>query len=82
MRLFELSFENGNDDPIRDSFNKYYMMPLIEKSDFNPLIDNKPFFWSASKKETRSVWKTCWNVKKQWLNIRKFIKLFASSKIL
>ena len=44
MRLFELSFENGNDDPIRDSFDKYYMMPLIEKSDFNPLIDNKPFF--------------------------------------
>ena len=24
-RLFVLSFKNGNNDPTRDSFNKYYM---------------------------------------------------------
>ena len=36
--------------------------------------------WSACKKQTRSVWKTCWNVKKQWLYNRKFFVLFVSSK--
>ena len=41
-RLFLLSFKNGNDDPTRDSFDKYYT-PLVIK-DFNELIDNKPFF--------------------------------------
>ena len=24
-------------------------------------------FWSTCKKQTRSVWKTCWNIKKWWL---------------
>ena len=42
-RLFVLSFKNGNDDPTRDSFYKYYMS-LVEIKDFNALIDNKPFF--------------------------------------
>ena len=42
-RLFVLSFKNGNDDPMRDSFDKYYMS-LVEIKDFNALIDNKPFF--------------------------------------
>ena len=42
-RLFVLSFKNGNDDPTRDSFNRYYM-PSVEIIDFIPLIDNKPFF--------------------------------------
>ena len=37
-RLFVLSFKNGNEDPARDSFDKYYI------KDFNVLIDNKPFF--------------------------------------
>ena len=41
--LFVLSFKNGNNDPTRDSFNKYYM-PLVEIKDFKALIDNKPFF--------------------------------------
>ena len=39
-RLFVLSFKNGNDDPPRDPFDKYYM-PLVEIKDFNTLIDNK-----------------------------------------
>ena len=41
-RLFVLSFKNGNDDPMRDSFDNYYI-PLGEIKDFNALIDNKPF---------------------------------------
>ena len=42
-KLLVLSFKNGNDDPTRDSFDKYYM-PLVEIKGFNPFIDNKPFF--------------------------------------
>ena len=42
-RLFALSFENGNNDLTRNSFDEYYM-PLVEIKDFIPLIDNKPFF--------------------------------------
>ena len=41
--LFVLSFKNGNNDPTRDSFDKYYI-PLVEIKDFNALIDNKPFY--------------------------------------
>ena len=37
-RLFVLSFENGDDEPTRNSFDKYHM-PLIEIKDFNALID-------------------------------------------
>ena len=42
-RVYVLSFKNGNNDPTRDSFVKYYM-PLVEIKDFNALFDNKPFF--------------------------------------
>ena len=42
-KLFVLSFKNGDNDPTRDSFDKYYM-PLIEIKDFNALINNKPCF--------------------------------------
>ena len=40
--LFVLSFENGNNNLTRDSFEKYYML-LVEIKYFNALIDNKPF---------------------------------------
>ena len=53
-RLFVLSFKNRNNDPTRNSFHKYYI-PLVEIKDFNALIDN--IFWSASIKQTRSIWK-------------------------
>ena len=46
--MFVLSFKNGNNDPTRDSFDKYYML-LVEIRDFNSLIDNKPV---KNKKET------------------------------
>ena len=42
-RLFVFSFKNVNNDPKRDSFDKYYI-PLVEIKDFNALIDNKTFF--------------------------------------
>ena len=47
-RLFVLSFKNGNDDPTRNSFDKYYM-PLVEIKDFNALVENKPFFDQSVK---------------------------------
>ena len=42
-RFFIFSFKNGEDDPTRDAFDKYYM-PLVQIKDFNALIDNKSFF--------------------------------------
>ena len=42
-RLLLLSFKAGENDPTRNSFNKYYI-PLVEIKDSNALIDNKPFF--------------------------------------
>ena len=53
-RLFVLLLKNGNNDPTRYSFDKYYM-PLVEIKDFNVLIDNKPFFEQPVKKQTRSI---------------------------
>ena len=51
--MFVLLFENGNNDRMRDSFDKYYM-PLVEIKDFIALIDSKPFFDKPvkSKQET------------------------------
>ena len=42
-RLFLLWFKNGENDPTRDSVDKY-CMPLVEIKDFNAIIDNKAFF--------------------------------------
>ena len=41
--MFVLSFKSGVDDPTRNCFDKYNM-PLVEFTDFNVLIDNKPLF--------------------------------------
>ena len=51
-RLFVLLFNNGNDDPMRDSLEIHYM-PLVEIKDFNALIDNEPFFDEAVKNTRR-----------------------------
>ena len=40
-------------------------MRLVEIKDFNALNDNKSLFLSNCQKETRSIQKTCGNVKKQ-----------------
>ena len=42
-RLSVILFKNANHNPMRDSFNEYYMS-LVEIKDFNVLIENKPFF--------------------------------------
>ena len=42
-RFFVLSFKNGDNDPTRHSFNKYYIT-LVEIKGFNTFIDDKPFF--------------------------------------
>ena len=48
--MFVLSFKNGDDDLLRDSFNKYYR-PLAKIKDFEELIDNKQFFQQPVKKK-------------------------------
>ena len=78
--MFFLSLKNGNDDPTRDSFGKYYM-PLIEVKDFNELTGNKQFFDHPVKKTGR-VWKNVWNIMKRWLCNTKLIRLFVLTKIL
>ena len=47
--MFVIWFKNGNNDPMRDSFDKNYM-PLVEIKGFNELIDNKSFFDQPVKK--------------------------------
>ena len=46
--LFALSFKNSNNDPTRNSLDKYYV-PLVKG--FNALIDNKPFSDQPVKKK-------------------------------
>ena len=44
-----LSFKSDNNDPIRDSFNEYYMR-FEEINNYNALIDNNLFFDQPVKK--------------------------------
>ena len=53
-RLLVLSFKNGNNDPLRNYFNMYYIS-LVEIKDFNTLIDNKPFFHQPVKKNKKCM---------------------------
>ena len=53
-KLFVLSFKNDDDDFVRNSFDADYM-PQVKIKDSNALIDNKPFFDSASKTQTRNI---------------------------
>ena len=41
--MFVLSFIKDDDDSMRYSFDKHYML-LVEIKDFNAIIGNKPFF--------------------------------------
>ena len=41
--MFVLSFNNGNNDPTKNSWDKHYM-PLVEITYFNVLIDSKRLF--------------------------------------
>ena len=55
-RLFVLSIKNGDNDPTRNSFNKYYM-PLVEIKYFNALVDNKSFFDQSVKNKQEAYGK-------------------------
>ena len=58
-RLFVLPFKNGNNNPTKNYFEKYYMH-LVEIKDFDALIDNKPFFdqpVKTNKKHIRNLLK-------------------------
>ena len=48
-RLFVHSFKNGNYDPTRNSFNRYYT-PLVEIKYFNVLMTINYFLISQSEK--------------------------------
>ena len=76
-----ISFRNGNNDPIRDCFDKYYM-PLVEIKNFNALIGNKPIFDQPVTNEQEAYEKPIEMAKKLWLYNRKFIRIFESSKLL
>ena len=52
--MFVLLFKNGDDNPTRDSFDKYYI-PLVEIKDFNAFIDNKPFFDQPVKTNKKRI---------------------------
>ena len=41
--MFVISFKNGDNDPTKNSFEKYYI-PLVEIKGFDALIDYKQFF--------------------------------------
>ena len=41
--MLVLSFKNGDNDPTKNSLDKYYIA-LVEMNDFNALIDNEPYF--------------------------------------
>ena len=53
LRLFVLSFKNGNDDPLRDSFDKNYFA-LVKINNFNALIENKIFFDQPVKSKQKA----------------------------
>ena len=53
--MLVLLIKNGDDDPIRNSFDEHYM-PLVEIKDFNALVDNKPFFGQPLKKKKQETY--------------------------
>ena len=53
-RLLVLLFKNGDEDPTRNSFDKYYLQ-LVEIYDFNALIDNKPILDQPEKKPYKKL---------------------------
>ena len=53
-RMFVILFKNDNGDPTWNSIDRYYM-PLVEIKYFNPLIDNKPFFYQPVKKDKKPM---------------------------
>ena len=52
--MFVLLFKNGDDNPTRDYFDKYYI-PLVEIKDFSAFIDNKLFFDQPVKTNKKRI---------------------------
>ena len=53
IRLFVPSFKNGDNNPTRNSFLKYYIS-LVEIKDFDALLTKKHFFGEAVKKKQKN----------------------------
>ena len=58
-RLFVLSFKNGDNDPIRNHFDRYYMS-IVAIKHFIALINNKPFFDQPIKNKQEAFEKKSW----------------------
>ena len=73
-RLFVLSFKNGNNDPTRNCFDKYYM-PLVQIKYPNALNDSKTYFDQPVKKNKKRMK----HLKKKEIILykKKFIGLFV-----
>ena len=52
-RLFVLSFNNDENNPTRNSFDKYCML-LVEIKNFNALVENKTFFDRSVKSKQKT----------------------------
>ena len=74
-RLLILSFKNGDNDPTRNFFVKYYML-LVKIKDCNTLIDKRTCFDEPVKNKQEAYE----NLSK--LYNREHIRLFATSKLL
>ena len=79
-RLFVLSFKTGGNDPMRDCFDKHYML-LIEIKDFNALINNKPFSDQPIRSKRETYKKLIEMSRNNLLYNRQLIRLLISSKL-
>ena len=78
--LIVLSFKSSIDDPTRGTFEKYYMA-LVEIKYLNAIIDNKKLFNQPVKTRKKCL-KNLLKCQEMITIQRKFIRLFASSKLL
>ena len=77
--MFFLSLKDGDDDPIRNSFDIYYM-PLVEIKYFNALIDNKPFSDQPIKKEQEEYEKLVETSRNDWYTTENLFDYFYHEK--
>ena len=73
--MFEQSFKAGDNDPMRDSFNKHYML-LVENNHFNIFINNKPFFEQPIKNEEEAYEKIVEMSRKNDYSIGNFHQIY------
>ena len=51
--LLVLLFKNSNDDPTRDTFDKYYIS-LVKIKDLSALTEDKPFYDLSVKQKPKN----------------------------